>query len=71
MTATSPDQLADLKRAATRLAAVIDSALVAIVTADAEGTILEYNPAAERLFGVSEPRAVGASLDLDRARGAP
>ena len=64
MAAPSPDQLTDLKRTATRLAAVIDSALVAIVTADAEGTILEYNPAAERLFGVSESRAVGASLDL-------
>ena len=53
-----------LKRTASRLAAVIDRALVAIVTADAEGAILEYNPAAERLFGVSEARAVGASLDL-------
>ena len=53
-----------LKRTASQLAAVIDSALVAIVTADAEGVILEYNPAAERLFGVSEARAVGAPLDL-------
>jgi PAS domain S-box-containing protein len=53
-----------LKRTASQLAAVIDSALVAIVTADAEGVILEYNPAAERLFGVSEARAVGSPLDL-------
>ena len=53
-----------LKRVAGQLAAVVDTALDAIITADADGTILEFNPAAQRLFGRSESEAVGASLDL-------
>ena len=53
-----------LKEAAGRLAAVIDTSLDGVITADDEGTILEFNPAAERMFGVSAAEVVGASVDL-------
>ena len=53
-----------LKETAGRLAAVIDTSLDAVITADAAGTILEFNPAAERMFGVSAAEVVGASVDL-------
>ena len=53
-----------LRETAGRLAAVIDTSLDAVITADAAGTILEFNPAAERMFGVSAAQVVGASVDL-------
>lgn len=36
----------------------------AIVAADAEGKIVLWNPAAERIFGFSREEALGRSLDL-------
>lgn len=36
----------------------------AIVASDAGGTIVLWNPAAERMFGFSESEALGQSLDL-------
>jgi PAS domain S-box-containing protein len=36
----------------------------AIIVADAEGRIVLWNPAAERLFGFTATEAVGSSLDL-------
>jgi PAS domain S-box-containing protein len=36
----------------------------AIVAADADGGIVLWNPAAERIFGYTEREAVGRSLDL-------
>jgi PAS domain S-box-containing protein len=36
----------------------------AIVAAGADGTIVLWNPAAERIFGYTEREALGASLDL-------
>ena len=36
----------------------------AIVAADAEGKIVLWNPAAERIFGFSRSEALGQSLDL-------
>lgn len=36
----------------------------AIVAADAEGNILLWNPAAERIFGFSRSEALGRSLDI-------
>src|SRR5262245_58348734 len=36
----------------------------AIIAADADGRIVAWNPAAERIFGHSEREAVGQTLDL-------
>jgi len=44
------------------LDAIVGSAGDAIVTADAEGLIVTWNPAAERIFGYSEPEVVGTPL---------
>ena len=43
-------------------AAIIDAALDCIVAADADGVIIEFNPAAERTFGLSRADAIGRSL---------
>jgi PAS domain S-box-containing protein len=42
--------------------AVIDAALDCIITIDATGTIIEFNPAAVRTFGFSREDAVGREL---------
>ena len=41
---------------------ITESAHDAIVTADAQGTVLFWNPAAERIFGYSADEALGANL---------
>jgi sigma-B regulation protein RsbU (phosphoserine phosphatase) len=45
-----------------RKAAMLSASLDAIVTADADGRIVEFNPAAEHLFGYAAADAVGARL---------
>lgn len=45
-----------------RKAAILDSALDAIVTLDHEGNVFEWNPAAERMFGVRRAAALGKEL---------
>ena len=42
--------------------AVVDHALAAIVTTDAEGRVVEWNPAAQAMFGVPRERALGADV---------
>ncbi|WP_395702679.1 PAS domain S-box protein, partial [Aquabacterium sp.] len=39
--------------------AIVDHALAALVVADAQGRIVEFNPAAEQMFGVARQAAVG------------
>jgi PAS domain S-box-containing protein len=46
------------------VAALIGSATDAIVTADAKGRIVSWNPAAERTFGYSEPEVIGRPLTM-------
>jgi PAS domain S-box-containing protein len=46
------------------LGQLVRSLADAVVIADAQGTIMFWNDAAERLFGWSERDAVGRSLDL-------
>src|SRR2546421_7851513 len=41
---------------------ILDSALDCIITMDADGCVLEFNPAAERIFGFSRQEAVGKEL---------
>jgi two-component system, cell cycle sensor histidine kinase and response regulator CckA len=50
---------AELQANEQRHRAILDSALDAIVTIDATGKIVEFNPAAERMFGYSRDEAVG------------
>ena len=45
-----------------RTAAILDSALDAVIGMDHRGVITEFNPAAERMFGHSQSRAVGQEL---------
>jgi PAS domain S-box-containing protein len=45
-----------------RKRAILDAALDCVITMDAEGRVLEFNPAAERTFGYSAEEAVGAEL---------
>jgi len=46
-----------------RLAAVIGGASDAIISTDAEGHVLLFNPAAERIFGVPQAEMLGQTLD--------
>lgn len=46
------------------LEAFVRSAADAIIAADADGRIIFWNPAAERIFGFSAAEALGQSLDL-------
>ena len=47
------------ERAVKRKAAIVAAALDSIITMDRDGRIVEINPAAERLFGISEHEAIG------------
>lgn len=46
------------------LARLVRDLADAVVVADAEGSIVFWNDAAQRLFGWSAPEAIGRSLDL-------
>jgi len=52
----TPEWLEGLNRA------ILDSALDCIITMDAHGTVREFNPAAERVFGYRRDEAVGREL---------
>ena len=41
---------------------ILDNALDCIITMDANGRVLEFNPAAERIFGYTREEAIGAEL---------
>ncbi len=43
-------------------AAILDAALDAVITMDAEGAIVDFNPAAEAVFGYPREEAVGTAL---------
>ncbi|HXF57339.1 MAG TPA: PAS domain S-box protein [Actinomycetota bacterium] len=45
-----------------RKSAILEAALDAVITVDHEGRILEFNPAAESLFGLAASRAIGSSV---------
>lgn len=52
------------ERLASLLAAVVDGSSDAIVTTSLDGTILSWNPAAERLFGFSAMEAIGEQIAI-------
>ena len=45
-----------------KLRAVVNGALDGIITIDSAGNIMEFNPAAERIFGYSQADVIGKSL---------
>ena len=51
-----------LRRSEARKAAILDAALDCIMTIDHEGSITEFNPAAERTFGYRRDEVVGRQL---------
>jgi diguanylate cyclase (GGDEF)-like protein/PAS domain S-box-containing protein len=51
-----------LRESEARKKAILEAALDAIVSMDHAGRILEFNPAAERLFGISRTEVMGRSL---------
>ena len=51
-----------LAQSEARKAAILSASLDAIVTVDADGLIVEFNPAAERVFGYPASVAVGAPM---------
>ena len=53
-----------LSASASRYRAVAQTATDAIITADGAGTIVEWNPAAERMFGYTEAEVIGQPLTL-------
>ena len=53
---------ADVERVRARADAIVAAALDAIVVMDEDGMVLEFNPAAEQLFGHAREQAVGSEL---------
>ena len=52
----------EVRRSEARKTAVLESALDAIITIDHEGAIVEFNPAAEKMFGWAQNEAIGKPL---------
>jgi len=51
-----------LRHSEARKAAVLETALDAIISMDEEGRVIEWNPAAERIFGYSRELALGRDM---------
>ena len=45
-----------------RIKSIVDNALDAVIVADPQGRVLEFNPAAERIFGYSRAQTLGRPL---------
>lgn len=52
-----------LRQSESRLAGIIDTAMDAIISIDADGRIVLFNQAAERMFGVAAVDAMGEGMD--------
>jgi sigma-B regulation protein RsbU (phosphoserine phosphatase) len=57
------NQLQDAMNAR-RLAAIIDSSMDAIIANSTDGSITDWNPAAERMFGYSAEEVIGQSISI-------
>ena len=58
------DALEQLRRHEAHLEAILNTAVSAILTIDARGTVRTMNPAAERLFGYAAAEVVGQNVSL-------
>ncbi|WP_077035925.1 PAS domain S-box protein [Pelomonas sp. KK5] len=56
------DKLAELQRAEALKSAIVDHALAALVSTDAGGAIVEFNPAAEAMFGRRRGEVLGRGV---------
>lgn len=56
------DKLAELHMAEALKSAIVDHALAALVSTDASGAIVEFNPAAETMFGRSRAAVLGLQV---------
>lgn len=56
------EQDINVRDSETRIRAVLDSALSAVVVIDHDGNIIEWNPRAEQIFGWSRTEAIGKEL---------
>jgi PAS domain S-box-containing protein len=54
--------LADLRASEVRKSAIVETALDAVITMDAAGRVVEFNPAAERIFGHTREKTIGRDL---------
>jgi len=52
----------EARESAARLRATLDAALDAVITMDHEGRVVDFNPAAERIFGYSFDEVVGREM---------
>jgi PAS domain S-box-containing protein len=53
---------AQLNRSEERQATILDTSLDAIITMDHRGQVLEFNPAAQKMFGYTEAEALGREM---------
>jgi PAS domain S-box-containing protein len=53
----------ELEASEARKAAILRTGLDAIITIDHEGRVLEFNPAAERIFGYARDQAIGRVME--------
>lgn len=51
-----------IRESEARKSAILEAALDGVITVDHDGQILEFNPAAERIFGLEAARAVGSPV---------
>ena len=58
----NPESLLADTPAEVREAAILEAALDAIITMDGEGRVVEFNPAAERIFGYPRSYAIGRDM---------
>ncbi|RYG57290.1 PAS domain S-box protein, partial [bacterium] len=52
----------DLRQSEALKTAIVDTAIDCVVTIDAEGVVLEWNPAAEKTFGYTRSEVIGKSM---------
>ena len=62
MAANLTAQTAALRESEQRSRGVLETALDAIITVDAKGVVLEFNPAAEKIFGYRRDAALGRQM---------